>query len=85
MNPHDVLIDALAEARREEFHLTECDLRRGARSWASRGRVGSSAWEVAPRNLSSGPSLRVRLGRGLLALGAAIAGEEEPNPARRAA
>jgi hypothetical protein len=85
MNPHDVLIDALAQARLEEFHLTERDLRGGTPSWALPTRTGSPAWEVAPPSVGSGPSLRVRFGRGLLALGAAIAGEEEPSPARRVA
>jgi hypothetical protein len=85
MNPHEVLIDALALARLEEFHLTEPDRRRGTPSWALPTRVGSPAWEVAPPMVGSGPSIRVRIGRGLLALGAAIAGEEEPGPARRVA
>jgi hypothetical protein len=85
MNPHDVLIDALAQARLEEFHLTERDLRSGAPSWAARGRIGLPAWEAAAPIVASGPSLRVRFGRGLLALGAAIAGEEESSPARRVA
>lgn len=85
MNPHEVLIDALAQARLEEFHLTERDLRRGTPSWGLPTRIGSLAWEVATPIIASGPSLRVRFGRGLLALGAAIAGEEEPSPARRVA
>lgn len=85
MNPHEVLIDALAQARLEQFHLMERDLRSGAPSWATRTRTGSPAWEAAAPIVGSGPSLRVRFGRGLLALGAAIAGEDEPNPAHRAA
>jgi hypothetical protein len=85
MNPHEALIDALAQARLEEFHLTERDMRSSAPSWAGRSRIGSPAWEAAAPNVASGPSLRVRFGRGLLALGAAIAGEDEAGPARRAA
>ncbi len=85
MNPHEVLIDALAQARLEAFHLSERHLRRDAPSWATRARVGAPAWEAAAPIVASGPSLRVRFGRGLLALGAAIAGEDEPDPARRAA
>ena len=85
MNPHEVLIDALAQARLEQFHLTERDLRRGAPSWATRARIGSPAWEAAAPIVGSGPSLRVRFGRGLLALGVAIAGEDEPNRAHRTA
>ncbi len=85
MNPHHALIDALTQARLEEFHLTERDLRSGAPSWAGRTRIGAPAWEAAAPIVASGPSLRVRFGRGLLALGAAVAGEDEPGPARRAA
>jgi hypothetical protein len=85
MNPHEVLVDALAQARLEEFHLAERDPRRGGPSWAARVRVGTPAWEAAAPIVGSGPSLRVRFGRGLLALGTAIAGEDEPDPARRAA
>jgi hypothetical protein len=85
MNPHEVLIDALAQARLETFHLTDRDLRSSAPSWAARARIGSPAWEAAAPMVGSGPSLRVRFGRGLLALGAAIAGEDEPAPARRVA
>ncbi|MEA2632079.1 MAG: hypothetical protein QOE66_2298 [Chloroflexota bacterium] len=85
MNPHEVLIDALAQARLEAFHLTDRDQRSVAPSWATRGRIGSPSWEAAAPLVGSGPSLRVRFGRGLLALGAAIAGEDEPAPARRVA
>jgi hypothetical protein len=74
MNPHDELIDALAQARLEQMHLSDRDLRRAP-----------PPWEAKPRNPGWGTSLRVRLGRGLLALGAAIAGEDEAAHAHREA
>jgi hypothetical protein len=74
MNPHDELIDALAEARLEQLHLSDRELRRAP-----------PPWEKPPRGPARGTSLRVRLGRGLLALGAAIAGEDEAPHAHRVA
>jgi hypothetical protein len=74
MNPHDELIDALAQARLEEMHLSERDLRRAP-----------PPWEAKPRASGSFTSLRLRLGRGLLTLGAAIAGEDESAHAHRVA
>ena len=74
MIPHDELVDALAQARLEAMHLSDRDLRRGPPPWAARSR-------------KPGPlgSLRVRLGRALLTIGAAIAGEDEPAHAHRVA
>ena len=93
MIPHKALIDTIAEARLERLHLTDRDLRHRAPSWAARPPTGTRPWEARPR-ATAGPSLRVRIGRGLLLLGAAIAGEnamdEEapghgaPNHAQRA-
>ena len=79
MNPHPVLIDALAEARLEGLHLTG----------AEAGRPGpwdvEAATTAAEASLSAGLSLRLRVGRGLLALGAAIAGDDEPDRIHHAA
>ena len=85
MIPHKVLIDTLAEARLERLHLTDRDLRHRAPSWAAPPPVGSRSWEARPLP-TAGPSLRVRIGHGLLLLGTAIAGEDEledeaPSPA----
>lgn len=85
MKPHDALIDALAEARLEKAHLTDRDLRRGFPSWAASNRIGPRPWEIEPSTTSTGPSLRVRLGHGLLTLGAAIAGEDDTASASRVA
>jgi hypothetical protein len=74
MNPHDELIDALAEARLERLHLSARDLRRAP-----------PPWEAHPGSPGRWTSLRVRLGRGLLTLGAAIAGEDEAPHAHRVA
>ena len=75
MIPHKVLIDALAEARRERLHLTDRDLRHRAPSWAAPPPSGTRSWEARPLT-TAGPSLRVRIGHGLLLLGTAIAGED---------
>jgi hypothetical protein len=85
MIPHEVLIDTVAEARLERLHLADRDLRHPAPSWAVPPPAGTRPWEGRPRT-TAGPSLRVRIGHGLLALGAAIAGEdtmkhETPSPA----
>ena len=84
---HDVLVDALAEARLEQMHLTDRELRRGSPSWVVRTRTRPRPWETGAQRAPSGaaPSLRLRLGRALLALGAAVAGEDESAPARRVA
>lgn len=74
MIQHDELVDALAEARLEALHLSERDLRRGPRPWERRS-----------RNPGPVSSLRLRIGRALLAVGAAIAGEDEPAHAHRVA
>ncbi|MDP9482853.1 MAG: hypothetical protein M3P84_06485, partial [Chloroflexota bacterium] len=76
MIAHEVLIDTLAEARLERLHLTDRDLRHPAPSWAAPPPAESRPWEDRPLASTTGPSLRVRIGRGLLALGAAIAGED---------
>ena len=72
MNPRDVLIDALAEARLERLHLND-------------PRPASEAWEAELASVADPPSLRIRLGHRLLSLGAAIAGEDEPEHANRMA
>lgn len=82
---HDVLVDAIAEARLEQMHLTDRELRRGSPSWVVRTRARPRPWETGAQRAPSAPSLRVRLGRALLALGAAVAGEDEAAPARRVA
>lgn len=76
MIPHEVLIDTVAEARLERLHLSDRDLRHPAPSWAAPPPAGTRPWEARPLPTTSGPSLRVRIGHGLLLLGAAIAGEE---------
>jgi hypothetical protein len=75
MIPHEVLIDTVAQARLERLHLVDRDLRHPAPSWATPPPAESRPWEDRPLATATGPSLRVRIGRGLLALGAAIAGE----------
>jgi hypothetical protein len=85
MTPHDVLIDALAAARLEKAGLSDRDLRRGAPSWTASNRLGPRPWETDPLMTMTGPSLRVRLGHGLLALGAALAGDDESARAGRVA
>jgi hypothetical protein len=75
MIPHKVLIDVLAEARLERLHLTDRDLRHRAPSWAAPPPADTRPWEAHPL-ATPGPSLRVRIGHGLLLLGAAIAGED---------
>lgn len=82
---HDVLVDALAEARLEKMHLTDHEIRLGTPSWEVRTRARGRPWETAAPRAPSAPSLRVRLGRALLALGAAVAGEDETAPAGRVA
>ncbi len=79
MIPHEVLIDTVAEARLERLHLSDRDLRHPAPSWASPPSAETRPWEARPLTTSSGPSLRVRIGHGLLLLGAAIAGEDAPH------
>ena len=77
MIPHPELIDAMAEARLEQVHLSDLDV----------GRPGP--WDVEAAStaaaMASGLSLRLRFGHGLAALGAAIAGEDEPKHIHRAA
>ena len=85
MIQHDVLVDALVEARLEKMHLTDREIRLGSPAWVVRTRARVRPWEVAAARAPSAPTLRVRLGRALLALGAAVAGEDETAPARRAA
>lgn len=95
MIPHKVLIDAIAEARLERLHLTDRDLRHPAPSWAAPPPAETRPWEGRPLPRIAGSSLRVRIGHGLLLLGAAIAGEDAqddeapsqatPNHAQRAA
>ena len=75
MIPHKALIDAVAEARLERLHLTDRDLRHQTPSWAAPPPAGTRPWEARPLT-TAGPSLRVRIGHGLLLLGAAIAGED---------
>lgn len=77
MIPHPELIDAMAEARLEQLHLSDHDVGR------------PEPWDVeaatAAASLAAGLSLRIRLGRSLLAIGAAIAGEDDPQRIHRAA
>jgi hypothetical protein len=73
--PNQVLTDTLVEARLERFHLEDLELRHPAPSWAAPPTAGLRPWEAHPLT-NPGPSLRVRIGHGLLALGAAIAGED---------
>lgn len=85
MIPHEVLIDTLVEARLETFQIAERDVRPDAPSWARATRVRPRPWEERPLPTEAGPSVRVRIGHGLAALGAAIAGEDKPKHAQRAA
>jgi len=80
MNPHPVLIDALAEARLEGLHLTDTEIGRPG-PWD----VEAATIAAAEASLNAGLSLRLRVGRGLLALGAAIAGDDEPDRVHHAA
>jgi hypothetical protein len=77
MIPRPELIDAMAEARLEQLHLTDHDVGRPA------------PWDVeaatAAASLAAGLSLRIRFGRSLLAVGAAIAGENDNERVHRAA
>jgi len=75
MIPHEVLIDTVAEARLERLRLSDRDLRHPAPSWAAPPPAETRPWEARPLT-TAGPSLRVRIGHGLLLLGAAIAGED---------
>lgn len=77
MIPHPELIDAMAEARLEQLHLTDHDVGR-PEPWDVEAAMAAAA-------LATGLSLRIRLGRSLLAIGAAIAGEDEPEGMHRAA
>jgi hypothetical protein len=95
MIPNEMLTDTLVEARIERFHLEDLDLRHPAPSWAAPPTAGLRPWAAHARATTAGPSLRVRIGHGLLALGSAIAGEDAmgreapghaaPNHVRRAA
>ena len=77
MIPHPELIDAMADARLEQLHLTDHEVSR-PEPWDVDAATDAAA-------MASGLSLRLRLGHGLLALGAAIAGEDEPRHVHRAA
>jgi hypothetical protein len=76
MIPHKMLIDSIAEARLERLHLADRDLRHPAPSWAAPPPAETRPWEARPLVATAGSSLRVRIGHGLLALGAAIAGAD---------
>ena len=76
MIPHEVLIESDAEARLERLHLRDRDLRHPAPSWAAPLPAETRPWEARPLPTTPRPSLRVRIGHGLLLLGAAIAGED---------
>lgn len=76
MIPHEVLIDMVHEARLERPRRSDRDLRHPAPSWAPPGTAEIRPWEARPLMTTPGPSLRVRIGHGLLLLGAAIAGED---------
>ena len=94
MFPNEVVIDALVEARLEGLRRDGGHLSHLVPSWAAPPPAGSRPWEDRPL-ATAGPSLRARIGHGLLALGAAIAGEDamdheapghaEPNHAQRSA
>lgn len=81
MNPHPVLIDALAEARLEALHLTGSEAGR-PEPWDVDAATAATA---DASTLAAGLSLRMRLGHGLVALGAAIAGEDESTHVHHAA
>ncbi len=76
MIPNEALIDTLVEARLEGLHRDDRHLRHSVPTWAAPPAAGSRAWEARPVTTTAGPSLRVRIGHGLLALGASIAGED---------
>jgi hypothetical protein len=76
MVPHKMLIDSIAEARLERLHHADRDLRHPAPSWAAPPPAEARPWEARPLSKAAGSSLRARIGHGLLALGAAIAGED---------